>query len=58
VCYEAVRAVLGARGAPEEPLDVTEDHEEEATVVHRLRHRPKLQLSSGKGLRVCRIVLS
>jgi hypothetical protein len=40
VCYEAVRAVLGARGAPEEPLDVTEDHEEEATAVHRLRRRP------------------
>jgi hypothetical protein len=58
VRLEALRVVLGARGAPEESLDIAEDHEEEATTTHCLRHRPILQLASGKGLYVCRIVLS
>jgi hypothetical protein len=58
VRQEAVCAVLGARGALEEPLDVAKDCEEEAAVAHRLCRRPKLQLASGKGLRVCCIVLS
>jgi hypothetical protein len=57
VRQEAVCAVLGARGAPEEALDVAEDREE-ASAAHCLRRRPKLQLTSSKGLRVCCIILS
>jgi hypothetical protein len=57
VRQEAVCAVLGARGALEEPLDVAEDREE-ASAAHCLHRRPKLQLTLSKGLRVCLIIWS